>query len=101
MPLDHVARLRCEDVRAVRGPNRRAVRVERDEADSALDDERVTACRDHVSEAHPPDGIGREPRFETDLDRRSGDVESAAEWPAGGGDVRGRLADAARDGDVV
>ena len=43
--IDEVARLRREDVGRVRRANGRAVLVERDEADAALDDQRVLARR--------------------------------------------------------
>src|SRR5207253_6114556 len=61
--------------------NRTPLIVERDEADAALDDQRVAVSGDHMAEAHAPDGIGGEPRFHPHLDVDAVERDDAAKRP--------------------
>ena len=86
----------------VGGADRRAVLVERREADAALDDQRVLMRGDDVAESHAADGVGRQPRVHPDLDVDAVERELAAERPIGRRSIRsGTLAGDAGDDGVV
>ena len=80
----------------VAGAERPARRIDRDEAQTAFDDERVMTAGDDLSEAHPPNRVEREPRLHPDVDGHAVEHDDVAEGPAGGFHQHGRLADESR-----
>src|SRR4029078_1673986 len=65
---DEVARLCGEDIRGVRRPDRSSRSIECREADTPLHNQRVMASGDDLTESHPSDRVGRQPRLHSDLD---------------------------------
>src|SRR5581483_1971850 len=77
-----VSRERREDVRSICRANGSAGVIERDEADTSFYDQRVLPVCDDVTESHPPNCVGREPRLHSDLHVHPIDFDVAIERPA-------------------
>src|SRR5262245_66498695 len=98
---DEVTRLRGKDVRGVRRSDRPSGGIERREADTTLHNQRMMASGHDVTEPHPADRVGRQPRLHPDLDTQPIQLDLFGERKVCSEGEIGRAANHASDDGVV
>src|SRR5688572_27815513 len=78
-----------------------AIRLERHEADAALEDERMAAVGDDVTEPHTANRVERQPRLHPHLDREPVESDVFTEGPVRMADQGWRRAGLPGDDEVI